>query len=166
MDGWNLFVLGLFVLLIVAFAWFGVRTLVKYFRARKTVRASMGWPAVQGRVLEAYVGHHSDDEDTVYYPVVRYAYTVAGQEYTSDQIAFGPEVASSMDALQAEKTVARYPEGSLVTVYYNPDNPQEAVLERRLASPVAALVIGAGFLGVALYLALKKLPEFLALAFR
>ena len=140
---------------------------IKYFRARKAFRASMGWPAVQGRVLEAYVGRHTDDEGTpVYYPVVRYAYTVAGQEYTSDQIAFGPEVASSMDALQAEKTVARYPVGSLVTVYYNPEAPQEAVLERRLASPVAALVIGAGFLGVALYLALKKLPEFLALAFR
>jgi hypothetical protein len=52
---------------------------------------------------------------------------VSGQAYQSSKLAPGPDVGGS----GAGKVVARYPAGAQVMVFYNPQNPSDAVLERK-----------------------------------
>ena len=64
------------------------------------------------------------------YPVVQYSYQVGGRSYQGSRIAPGPEVGGT----GAGKIIERYPVNSQVTVYYNPQNPSDAVLETKAPS--------------------------------
>jgi hypothetical protein len=90
--------------------------------------ASPGWPTTTGTILyhkfvrvkfkEYDGGFYTDTE--VY---IRYEYTVAGIAYTSLSI-------DAIDTLSHPPSYAnRFPVGEAVTVYYNPKNPSDAVLE-------------------------------------
>ncbi len=70
-------------------------------------------------------------------PVVHYSYQVGGQLYESTRVTFGPE------PLEAGKEVptVRYPTGAQVTVFYDPQNPREAVLERKAPLQAALWLI-------------------------
>jgi len=133
----------------------GVGLGIWYLRERRKFQESQHWAATEGKVEEAFV-HRSErvDEDTgrvsvTFYPRVRYSYVVNGEEYIGTHIAFGGQQGYSRPA-QAEAVLARYPEGGRVTVYYNPDNPREAVLERRMSTPWVLLAVGFFFFALAL----------------
>lgn len=102
-------------------------------RGRRKTRASQNWPSSMGRVLAAYVDARrstsSGGTSTAYYPVVLYEYNVDGKPYQGQRISFGLEVGSGWRG-QAEKKIASYPPGSMVEVFFNPQNPAEAVLEK------------------------------------
>jgi hypothetical protein len=86
------------------------------------------WPSTLGTVNASYLARRSSSEGgTTDYPVVQYSYQVSGQRYQSAKLAPGPEVGGT----GAGKVVARYPAGAQVMVFYNPQNPAEAVLERK-----------------------------------
>lgn len=93
-------------------------------------QSTQAWQSTTGTVLMSSVqsgysgGHHST------YPVVVYQYEVSGQRYQSQRIKAGEQFINVRIAGQAEATVQKYPIGLTVTVYYNPSNPAEAVLER------------------------------------
>lgn len=59
--------------------------------------------------------------------LVSYRYSVAGRDYSGDRIAFGGEASGPKG--RAERTVAAYPVGSPVPVFYDPARPESAVLE-------------------------------------
>ncbi len=65
---------------------------------------------------------------------VQYAYSVAGQEYVGQAVRRFWN--ASQDEFEtdygAQRVVNRYPVGTSVTVYYNPETPEEAILERGL----------------------------------
>ncbi len=97
----------------------------------RRAQASQQWPMVLGRVTGARVeANPSDDGGPTYSPTIRYAYDVGGRMYTNARLAFGGVTNDSNPAV-AQRAVARYPAGAIVQVYYNPANPQDAVLERR-----------------------------------
>ncbi len=73
---------------------------------------------------------------------VRYEYEVGGRSYTSQRIALA-NVASS-DRSAAEGLVARYAEGEVVEVSFDPDNPASAVLERSGGGLLVAPMLFAG----------------------
>lgn len=132
---------------VTIFAGIGIFMLVKYFQDKKKSEASQAWSATVGRVTEAYVREsQSRDDDgyitTSYYPEVRYLYEAMGVEYTGKRIAFGGGVSSGHN--KANETIAQYPVGKNVTVYYDPNNHEEAVLERRMDSK-GMLIIGVVF---------------------
>ncbi len=125
----------------------GIFMLVKYFRDKKKTEESQAWTATAGRVTESYVREsHSRDSDghtsTSYYPEVRYLYQAMGAEYTGTKIAFGGGIGGSHK--KAVEMIAQYPVGKNVSVYYDPKNPEEAVLERRMGSK-GMLIIGVVF---------------------
>ncbi|MGH9509646.1 MAG: DUF3592 domain-containing protein [Terriglobales bacterium] len=64
----------------------------------------------------------------VSYTDVHYAYTVKGRGYTSQTLRWGSEYHLTRSA--AAQDAARYPVGTEVEVYYDPDEPSDAVLER------------------------------------
>jgi hypothetical protein len=111
-----------FVLVILNVIFLGVI----YFMRRKMAAVSQ-WPSTMGTVMNSTIEwRSSSDSGSTAYPVVQYSYQVNGQPYQSYKRAPGPEVGGT----GAQKVVAKYPAGAQVMVFYNPQNPSEAVLER------------------------------------
>lgn len=112
-----------------------------FFSARRSsaqAQASQTWPSVMGTVASSSVDvRTTSDSDggtnTAYYPVVTYQYEVLGHKYSSDRVSFGFRVGSGNRA-QAQAVADRYIAGNQIRVYYNPNNPGEAVLERTAQS--------------------------------
>lgn len=130
----------------------GVVLIFIYFRNRMLVQASQGWPAVQGEVVESWVSRRdSTDSDgdvsSRYYPEIRYRYQVMGHEHLGEKITFGPRYGGARS--KAEKVAARYPAGTNVMVYYQPDRPDNAVLERSV--PRMLLIYGVIFILVGIF---------------
>lgn len=116
-------------------------------------RASASWPTAEGRVVSSQVEYSTDSEGgDSYQPEVTYAYTVAGVQYSGHQIKFGENSYSSRR--QAEEIAGRYSVGNSVAVYYEPENPQKAILEPGVtAGSYIVFSVGAIFVLVSLVLA-------------
>ena len=98
------------------------------FFMRRTMATVSQWPPTMGTVLASSLEQrHSSEGGWVDYPVVQYSYQVGGQAYQGRKLAPGPEVGGS----SARKVIARYPAGAQVMVFYNPQNPSDAVLETK-----------------------------------
>lgn len=95
------------------------------------VRSSNTWPVTRGIVFFSAIEKKYGGEQQ---PLVRYAYRVNQKEYQSRQIGFGLFDEPGGKG-RDETIVARYPAGSVVDVYYHPDNPDQAVLEPGDFSP-------------------------------
>lgn len=135
----------------------GMGVLILYRRGKRKVQESSTWPSVTGKVLEAYVTRHTETDSEgesveAYAPRVVYEYLVNGVAYRSDRLAIGP-VATSRNDRKVEQEVARYPVGEAVRVFYNPQNPAEAVLQTHLQGGNALLILGIIFLGLAAFIA-------------
>ena len=90
--------------------------------------ASSGWPSVAGEVRAASVEYETDSDGAgTYRAEVLYAYEIEGVQQLANRVAFGDF--GSSDPGRAQRIVNRYPEGSAVTVHYDPDEPSRAVLE-------------------------------------
>lgn len=112
-----------FVLLILNAVFLGVI----FFMRRRMATVSQ-WPSTMGTVIASYLERRSSSEGgSTNYPVVQYSYQVNGQMFQSAKLAPGPE----MGGTGAGKVVARYPAGAQVMVFYDPQKPSEAVLERK-----------------------------------
>ncbi len=85
-----------------------------------------------GVVTRSEVDRHRGSDSTTYSPDIEYRYEVDGQTYTSDQHVYG-EISSS-DRAGAKKAVRKFPVGKSVRVYYNPADPEDAVLDRSFES--------------------------------
>lgn len=99
------------------------------FSTQRKVAQANSWPSTMGTILMSMVqwrASGSNSTSGANYPVVMYSYQAMGQAYQGNKVAPGPEVGG----MGANKVVARYPMGAQVTVYYNPANPSEALLER------------------------------------
>jgi hypothetical protein len=94
---------------------------------RQTAQA---WPSTTGKVLVSSVQSGRRGRSGTKYPVVGYQYEVNGKSYTNQTIKAGEQFFNARAIGQAQATVARYPIGANVTVYYNPANPAESALER------------------------------------
>jgi len=114
----------LFVLFILNIVFLGI-----IFFMRRKMAAVSQWPSTMGTVTSSHLErrHSSDDGGFTDYPVVQYSYQVSGQVYQGTKLAPGPDVGGS----GAGKVVGRYPAGAQVMVFYNPQNPSDAVLERK-----------------------------------
>jgi hypothetical protein len=91
---------------------------------------AQAWPSTSGTVLMSSVQSRRTGRSHSIYPVVVYQYAVDGKTYQSQNIKAGDQYMTVRIAGQAQATVARYPIGASVTVYYNPANPAESALER------------------------------------
>lgn len=153
MPDWVSLVVGLpcIGILLLVFGGGGIYLIYLSIKNRQQAAQSQSWPSTAGQVVDARVvegasGH--DDMSENYVLRVEYEYTVAGTTYRSHQAAFGPRQ-SHRHYHQAQAQAGRYPVGAPVTVFYNPDNPQDAVLERRAPATTATLIVGIAFLGAA-----------------
>ncbi|HEY2329635.1 MAG TPA: DUF3592 domain-containing protein [Verrucomicrobiae bacterium] len=84
------------------------------------------YPSVTGTITHSEIKtHHSSKGGTSYSAAMEYRYEVGGQKFTGEKVRFGMAVSSSANATA---TVNAHPVGSATEVFYNPGDPQEAVL--------------------------------------
>lgn len=93
---------------------------------------SLSWPETGGVITDSYIHvyEHTDDDGTKtwYETVIRYAYRLNEKTYSGNSITLlscGPH---TTDRAEVETFISDYPEGLSVIVYYDPENPQTAVL--------------------------------------
>jgi Protein of unknown function (DUF3592) len=127
-----------------------------HFRAVGKAKAAETWPAAPGRVLSCeVVEEESTDREggttTWYDPVISYAYSAGGRELTGRRLRFGNYRSSSRK--KAEAAMAPYPVGARPAVRYNPERPEECVLETRKPGPIYLIMalFGLPFIGFGLY---------------
>jgi len=124
----------------VILAGIGIGISVVALGLQRQVRASQHWLSAPGQILaaqaEEFQSWASRDSSrgagTLFYPSVVYKFQVDGGQVISDRVSFGWDMGWPAERF-FQKRLERYPEDSLVTVYYNPLNPAECVLERRAA---------------------------------
>jgi hypothetical protein len=115
-DSSFFYIMGAFILIgIFAFILMAVRT-----------HASRNWKNTTGIIVESRIEMQRDRNGSIAHPIIVYEYVVDGQRFRSNQIGFGGQSSGTGTG----SLVRRYPAGMTVTVYYNPNNPSEAVLSR------------------------------------
>jgi hypothetical protein len=146
-----------------AFAALGGVFAVEAVRLRRQGRACARWPVASARILGAHRdvqlvennddrrnGQRREQYDTFFGATVSYAYLVGGCDYRSTRLYAGRPVLSGSPK-SAEATIAKYPPGALVSVFYNPANPAEAMLEPlNFENAKVALIAAIGFGGCGL----------------
>jgi hypothetical protein len=109
--------------------WCGLTGVFTYFAVGSLIKhhiAKMRFASAEGVVLSSKIKvSHGDENDTVA-PRIKYRYTVAGREYLGKRYDFMG--GSSSDFSYAQRAVRENPPGKKVTVYYDPDDPAEAIL--------------------------------------
>ncbi len=159
-KGVPLFVFPLPILALLG-AVFGV---VAFVRGRQLASASARWPTAAGTITmsdvieEAIEEKDNDDKSSIHriyrYQVdLRYAYQVGKRDFVGTAANWGATAIYGLREL-AEKAASQYPQGQPVTVYYDPEQPGNAVLEpdsrQGSLAPLIAAAICAVFGGVML----------------
>ena len=142
-------VAGVLALLGGGFLFLGMRSL-------NAARASRLWPSTSGKVTSSQLMAGGTRSRPWYKAQVAYMFSVNGQSYTSEKLFFGDSRSNSSGKQQA--LVDRYREGADVEVFYNPQQPAQAVLERRTgATNTIYLILGPGLLILALFVVIMGL---------
>ena len=124
--------------------------------------AEKRFQSTQGVVLSSRIESHTTTSDgrtsTTYSPEITYRYEVDGKTYTSSQYAYG--MGSTSEYGYVSGLVERHPAGKKIPVYYDPDDPAEAILQ--LEAPAVLyfmllflqpfLAVGVGMISGCLYL--------------
>ena len=92
--------------------------------------AAQSWSSTMGVVTMSTIQIRRTSRSRSEVPVVGYQYQVNVQTHTGGTIKAGEQYFNVRLYGDAQKTIARYPVGAQVMVYYNPANPAESALER------------------------------------
>ncbi|MBR0725288.1 DUF3592 domain-containing protein [Bradyrhizobium manausense] len=148
-----------YAMLLAPLALILIAAIVKTWQARE----ARSWPQAPGKVVASVAELRevrvSDDEREDGYRMesrnfanVTYEYSVGGRKLSCNRISIGEDLGN----FQVAEKLAKYPAGSIVTVYYNPRHPDQAVLERELpkglwgclgigSAIVVAIIFGSAF---------------------
>jgi uncharacterized protein DUF3592 len=134
-------------------------------------RAAREWPSTAGKVVVSKAevrkvkvtdsdreeGHRFEERN---FADIIYEYSVAGRKLRNNRVSIGEDLGN----FQVAETIAKYPVGAVVTVYYNPLHPDQAVLDRDLPKGMwGCLGIGAGIVLAIVFgsaIGLHRITEF------
>ena len=145
---------GLLVVLIgVGFAIWGGMQVVE-------ARSATSWTETQGEIVSSEVIHTTSTSQTsktkwYYQAEIKYRYEVDGLEYVADRLDFGTYKHKYKSEVYPVGTTNRYPVGKNVTVYYDPVDPEQAVIDREVKlNTYTGLLVGiiTTIIGVVLFL--------------
>jgi len=107
------------------------------FRAGSRARYST---SVDGQIVSSRVTEYADKQGTLRYrPMVVFAYSVDAARFMSNRITVPSYDSSRRD--DAERVVRRYPPQATTRVFYDPYDPEQAVLEPG-ANPWVFIALG------------------------
>jgi hypothetical protein len=88
----------------------------------RKAKASLAWPSVPGAVVSSVMVQEGTGEVVTFTPVVTYNYVVNGQALQCNRVRFSP--------VRGKKVLEKYPTGNPVQVFFDPQHPSTAVLEK------------------------------------
>jgi hypothetical protein len=108
-------------------------TIVKMMEVRK----ASTWLSTSGKITKSKVQarktNRLDGQTVGNFAQVVYEFQVESKTYHGKRVSIGEEAPD----FQVEETLAKYPVGAMVTVFYDPANPNQAVLERDVPPEVS-----------------------------
>jgi len=107
----------------------GVVTASRSWDQISRARASAAWPYARAVILSSEVRALADTEGMRWRPVITYSYQVGRREVIGSRLSREEPVYGYPQAV-ARAYVARYPQGAIVLVYFNPEDIGESVLEQ------------------------------------
>jgi hypothetical protein len=116
----------------------GVAMMAKAFRGLNESRVARAWPSVPGKVTRSTMSESTDTHrsskqqqesapSTYYQAQIEYEFQVAGVTYHGTRRTAVQEMNANRG--HAESILRQYPVDQAVTVYYQPDDPSQCVLE-------------------------------------
>ncbi|MHC5003106.1 MAG: DUF3592 domain-containing protein [Planctomycetota bacterium] len=124
----------------------GTATVVRSWRNGQRVVKALAWPTTTGRIVASHVvqERHGGSGGATYAAHIEYEYEVDGRPLRSRRICVGGELNTSFKS-RAENRCAMYPTGAEVDVFYDPERPEHACLERSREGAGLMLLLGNGF---------------------
>jgi hypothetical protein len=115
--------------------------------------AAAHWTPTSCTILSSAVAteesRDGDERRTLYRLNVRYAYDAAGARHESTRYRFIDPFTD--DHAAAQTTAARYAPGAAVPCFADPNDPREAVLDRRLSPFMLIVLLPAAIAGLGLW---------------
>jgi hypothetical protein len=133
----------------------GIGVAAYFVWAMKRQLATGKWIAASGKVLESRILDHGSSLE----PYVKYSYVVRGQTYISERMAPNAYVYDQSASMSSvNRMIAPYAVGKTIKVYFDPNNPQDAVLKKSdsILTNVILVVVSGIFIFVGLGFLIKK----------
>jgi len=97
---------------------------------------SNSWIATEGKIIESKLLSHGRSmmigyNYERYSALIKYEYKAEDQKYESNKVRFFP-MGTSVSKNAVEKLLAEYPSNSAIEVYYDPEHPNQALLQKGL----------------------------------
>ena len=132
---------------------FGVFVLIFMPFEMHKMASARSWPSREGTITRTYVTHHAGSfrNPDYYTPEFRGRYTDTGEEFWISTVKYGG-FRFGNGKRAAEADTEKYPAGTRVQVYHDPNNPKETILEPYAPwdTMLIMLGIGLGFLSIPL----------------
>lgn len=91
--------------------------------------ASKSWPTAPGVITSSDIEQSENDGTTMYAAEINYDFIVEDKSYIGERITLNSGNSSTSSIQEVKKDLQKYPVGAAVTVYYDPELPNSAVLE-------------------------------------
>jgi hypothetical protein len=123
--------------------------------------SSSGWPSAKGVVTSSslsstkHLGAGSSENWTVH---VTYSFKVGGKSRIGSAIHKGGFPSYDSKA-EARAVLSRYGDGTAVTVFYDPADPSDAVLEPGVSAATSSLAVGALLVGLVVALGVTVVSQ-------
>jgi hypothetical protein len=111
----------------------GAALLFSTYQSQWEAKQSLSWPSIQGVISKNRIREYTNDDTNSisYEPIVTYSFIVGDKTYTSNHISSNAPWGYAFGTMaDAEQFIRQYPIGKQLKVYYNPDNPRRALLDR------------------------------------
>ena len=117
----------------------GLSSFAAVYKYMEVLQASR-WSSTPGRIVVSTAksrsvrsgGVDSNDTELRNFAKVVYEYKVANRSYRGDRVSIGENLGN----FEVAETLARYPVGKDVTVYYNPNRREQSVIERDMPAGI------------------------------
>lgn len=140
------------------FVFFGLLLAKIVMASRAEISSAQAWPSVKGRIISSRIeSRRRPKQHTQYFAVIEYRYRVADKDHVNNRISFGGTICSSSQSVAEQRRQNEYPDGKEVTVYYNPANPDQSVIDRTPTKWWMGLIIALIFVGAGIGIAIQSL---------
>lgn len=118
-----------------------------FYRVRVTLR----WRPVDGEITWSMIENRGRRSGEQWRPTIKYSYTIGTRRYEGSRVYYGAAEWRGSEQTSLDLT-SRYTPGQKVSVFVNPANPKEAVLERgQSAAALRWLLTAIGLVALSVY---------------
>lgn len=118
-----------------------LRTVREIVALVREAERSFGWPSTRAVVTRSVVTREQGEKWVKYDAALRYEYRVDGKTYSSTRYGFDEDFAKDRGLEHASVSAAARPKGGPLEVYYDPQRPECAVVDRTPPRVLSNLVL-------------------------